>query len=92
MPELIARRAVVHGRVQGVFFRDRCRREALSRGVSGWVRNREDGTVEAVFEGRAEAVEAMTAWCGHGPRGAAVGRVDVSVEAPAGLQGFVITR
>jgi acylphosphatase len=58
---MVRRRVIVHGRVQGVFFRDTTRRMAQSRGVSGWVRNNPDGTVEAAFEGEPEAVEAMTA-------------------------------
>lgn len=86
--ERISRRAIVHGRVQGVFFRDTTRREAESRGVAGWVRNRSDGTVEAVFEGDPEAVEAALDFCREGPRGAAVERVDVHEEEPEGLAGF----
>jgi acylphosphatase len=81
-------RVVVHGRVQGVFFRDTMRREAASRGVAGWVRNRPDGAVEAVFEGEPEAVEAMAAFCREGPRGARVDRVDVAEEEPERLSGF----
>lgn len=81
-------RAIVHGRVQGVFFRDTTRREAEARGVTGWVGNRPDGTVEAVFEGDPVAVEAMVAFCREGPATAAVDRVDVSEEEPEGLVGF----
>lgn len=87
---MIRRRAIVHGRVQGVFFRDTTRRQAAARGVAGWVRNCPDGTVEAVFEGEAEAVEAMLAFCHDGPRGAAVERVEVSEEPPQGLSGFEV--
>ncbi len=87
---MIRRRAVVHGRVQGVFFRDTTRRRAAARGVAGWVRNRPDGTVEAVFEGDPEAVEALLAFCREGPRGAAVERVDVTGEQPQGLTGFEV--
>ncbi|MGH2840640.1 MAG: acylphosphatase [Solirubrobacteraceae bacterium] len=88
MSEVVARRVVVHGRVQGVFFRDSTRREARRRGLAGWVRNRADGTVEAHFEGASEDVEAMVRWCNSGPRHADV--VDVSVrdverERPAGF-------
>ncbi len=82
------RRVVVHGRVQGVFFRDSARRRADAVGVAGWVRNRPDGTVEAVFEGDPEAVESLVAWCGEGPRGASVERVETSEEPPEGLEGF----
>jgi acylphosphatase len=81
---------VVHGNVQGVFFRDSCRREAESRGVGGWVTNRPDGAVEAVFEGDADAVEALVDWCGRGPRGAEVSSVDDTSEAPEGLSGFSV--
>ena len=84
------RRVVVSGRVQGVFFRDSVRRHALDRGVSGWVRNRDDGTVEAVFEGEPEAVDALVAFCRSGPESAAVESVDVSEEDPAGEQGFQV--
>jgi acylphosphatase len=74
--------------VQGVFFRDSLRRLALQRGVSGWVVNRWDGAVEAVFEGNEEAVERLVDYCGKGPRGAHVARVEVSEEEPEGLAGF----
>ena len=82
---------IVHGRVQGVFFRDATRRLAERHGVAGTVRNTTDGTVEAVFEGRPDAVEKLVAFCGEGPRGAAVERVEVYEESPAGLQGFRVT-
>jgi acylphosphatase len=81
-------RVVVRGNVQGVFFRDSCRREASSRGVAGWVTNRPDGAVEAVFEGEPDAVKAMVDWCSSGPRGADVDSVDESSEEPEGLSGF----
>ncbi len=84
------RRIVAHGRVQGVFFRDSTRRLAQSRGIAGWVRNREDGTVEAVFEGDAEAVQAMVDAVRRGPGRAEVSRVDVSEEPPEGLEGFEV--
>jgi acylphosphatase len=87
---VIRRRAVVHGRVQGVFFRDTARRHADSRGVSGWISNRPDGTVEAVFEGEPDAVEWMLHFCREGPRGATVERVDVTEEEPEGLSAFAI--
>ena len=80
----------MHGRVQGVFFRDTTRRQASSRGVAGWVRNRLDGTVEAVFEGDPEAVESMVALCREGPRGARVEQVEVHEEDPEGLSAFEI--
>jgi acylphosphatase len=87
---VIRRRAVVHGRVQGVFFRDTARRMAESRGVAGWVTNRPDGAVEAVFEGEPDEVESMLEFCREGPRGAQVERVDVDEEEPEGLSGFAI--
>jgi acylphosphatase len=87
---MLRRRVVVHGFVQGVFFRDTLRRRAASLGISGWARNRADGTVEAVFEGEPEAVERIVAYCHEGPRGARVDRVDVADEVPEGLLGFVI--
>ena len=79
---------VVTGHVQGVFFRESTRREAERRGVAGWVCNRSDGAVEAVFEGLSEDVEALVAFCSHGPRGAAVADVTTSEEEPEGLRGF----
>jgi acylphosphatase len=87
---LIRRRAIVHGHVQGVFFRDTTRRQASSHGVAGWVRNRPDGAVEAVFEGDPGAVEAMLAFCREGPRSARVDRVEVSEEEPEDLASFEI--
>ena len=87
---MIRRRAVVHGFVQGVFFRDTVRRHALAAGVSGWVRNNYDGTVEAVFEGEPEAVEALVTLCHKGPRGARVDRVEVVDEEPEGIAGFAV--
>lgn len=85
---MIRRRVVVHGRVQGVFFRASCVQEANRVGAHGWVANREDGTVEAVLEGDAATVERMLAWCGEGPDRARVDRVDVSEETVEGLTGF----
>jgi acylphosphatase len=87
---MIRKRVVVHGFVQGVFFRDSVRRYAVSAGVTGWVRNNRDGTVEAVFEGDANAVERLVTLCHQGPRGARVDRVDVAAEEPEGFTGFAI--
>lgn len=84
------RRVVVHGFVQGVFFRDTTRRLALSHGVAGWVRNTWEGTVEAVFEGEPEAVERLLAFVHEGPRGAIVEHVEVFDEDEEGLSGFSI--
>jgi len=88
--DTVSRRVVVRGRVQGVFFRDSCAREARAAGVAGRIRNRSDGAVEAVFEGRREAVERLVAWCRHGPSQAVVTAVEVSEDSPAGLESFRI--
>ena len=85
---MIRRRVIVHGRVQGVVFRDSCRGEARRLGVAGWVRNLEDGTVAAVFEGGPDAVAAMVEWVHAGPEQARVTEVEVLVEDPAGLSDF----
>jgi acylphosphatase len=82
------RRVIVHGKVQGVFFRDSTEKEANARGVAGWVTNRDDGTVEAVFEGEPDAVEELVRFCSEGPSRADVDRVDVEEEEPEGLSGF----
>ena len=87
---MVRKRVIVHGRVQGVFFRDTTRRMAESRGVAGWVRNNPDGSVEAAFEGPADAVDAMVRYVHEGPRGAGVDRVDVFDEEAQGLTGFRI--
>ena len=88
---MICRRVVVHGLVQGVFFRDSCRREAQKAGVSGWVRNRPDGTVEALFEGPEDDVRLMLDWVRHGPPYADVERVEIEDEEPTGQTGFAVT-
>jgi acylphosphatase len=81
---------VVRGRVQGVFFRDETRRRARSLGVAGWVANRFDGSVEAVFEGRRDTVESMVEWCRRGPSGARVDDVQVTLTDPRGEDGFAV--
>jgi acylphosphatase len=85
------RHIVVHGFVQGVGFRFAVQRAANSRRVAGWVRNRPDGAVEAVFEGGREAVEALVEFCRRGPPGAEVERVDIEEGSPEGLAGFRVT-
>lgn len=75
-------RVVIDGRVQGVFFRDACRREAAAAGVTGWVANRADGRVEAVFQGTPEGVARMVEWCRHGPPHATVTAIHVTDEPP----------
>jgi acylphosphatase len=87
---VIRRRVVVHGLVQGVFFRDSTRRLAQRYGVAGWVANRPDGAVEAAFEGEIDAVERLLAFSREGPRGAQVESVDVIEEDPEGLRGFAV--
>jgi len=84
------RRVVVQGHVQGVFFRETMRRRAAAAGVAGWVRNRPDGCVEAVFEGERDAVERLVSFAREGPRGARVDWVDIAAEEPEGLAGFEI--
>jgi acylphosphatase len=86
----VRRRVRAHGRVQGVFFRDSVRREAERRGVAGWARNCADGSAEAVFEGDAEAVEAMVEFVRRGPGHSEVSDVEVVDEAPEGVSGFSV--
>jgi acylphosphatase len=81
---------IVRGRVQGVFFRADARDRAHSLGLSGWITNNLDGTVEAVFEGDDERVDSMVDWCRRGPAGAVVADVDVSWEEPQGESGFLV--
>jgi acylphosphatase len=76
----LGRRLSISGRVQGVGFRHALRGEALARGVRGWVRNRRDGSVEALLQGEAVAVEAVIAWARRGPPAARVDRVEVVAE------------
>lgn len=82
---------IVSGHVQGVFFRTACARAAEQRGVAGWVRNREDGCVEAVFEGSPAAVDDLVSWCRSGPRTAFVTGLESFDESPIGERGFRIT-
>src|SRR6266849_1906188 len=86
----VRRRVIVHGRVQGVGFRFAVARAAEVRAVTGWVRNRADGAVEAVFEGEPERVESLIRFCGSGPRAAAVARIEAVEEEPEGLARFVV--
>lgn len=90
MNAVVARLVVVSGEVQGVFFRDRMRREAARRGVAGWVRNRADGTVQAHLEGEPDAVAAVVLWARTGPRHATVEDLVVTTVEPAGFDGFAI--
>jgi acylphosphatase len=84
----IRRRLVVRGRVQGVFYRDSVRRIAEARGVAGTATNCDDGSVEVVLEGPADAVEGLIAYCAEGPDRAEVSGVEVAEEEPQGLEGF----
>jgi acylphosphatase len=84
------RRVIVRGAVQGVFFRDGCRRAALAASVTGWVRNCPDGSVEAVFEGDGESVRALCEWCREGPPQARVDGVEVVPEPARGESGFQV--
>ena len=88
---IIRRHLLVSGRVQGVFFRDSCRSEAEARDVRGWISNRDDGAVEAVFEGQRPAVEAVIDWCRSGPARASVSGVEVTEEEPRGERRFRVT-
>jgi len=73
-------RLIIEGRVQGVWFRDSTRREALALGVSGWARNRQDGSVEAIAEGPEDQVNKLVSWCHQGPPHAKVSRVHETQE------------
>ena len=86
----VARRVVVRGDVQGVFYRDTCLREAESCGVAGWVRNLPDGSVEALFEGSERDVDQMVDWALAGPRKASVESSDVHEADPSGLTRFEV--
>jgi acylphosphatase len=87
---VVRRRVLVSGRVQGVFYRDTCRRVARRHGVAGWVRNLPDGRVEAAFEGLPAAVAALVRWCEEGPAQATVTRVETHEEPPESLTDFSI--
>lgn len=89
-PGVVRCRVLVSGRVQGVYYRDSCRREAQRLGVRGWVRNDEAGDVEIAIEGPREAVGELVAWCRHGPPRAIVTGVRVIDERPIGESGFHI--
>ncbi|HZQ90060.1 MAG TPA: acylphosphatase [Gaiellaceae bacterium] len=80
----------IRGRVQGVGFRQSAAARARSLGLSGWVLNARDGSVEAVFEGPRDRVESMVAWCRRGPAGAQVDTVEEEKETPRGERGFDI--
>ena len=87
---MVRYRVLITGRVQGVNFRAACQRMAWQRGVTGWVRNLDDGRVEAVFEGPPEAVARLVDWCGSGPALARVSAVAGSDEPVTGETSFAI--
>jgi len=86
----VARRVVVSGRVQGVFFREETRRRADAAGVSGWVRNNDDGTVEAWFEGDEDDVAVLVDFARRGPSSAEVQSAEVEEVEPQGARGFEV--
>jgi acylphosphatase len=90
--EKVRARVIVEGRVQGVFFRHHTQETAFERGVKGWVKNRRDGRVEAVFEGDQERVEQIIQWCHRGPSEARVSKVQLTWEIYTGeFEDFSIT-
>lgn len=86
----IRKRVLVSGRVQGVFFRDTCRRRAEDLGVAGSANNLPDGRVEVILEGDNQPVDELIDWCRSGPRHARVDSIEVEEEQPSGLRGFRI--
>lgn len=84
----IAKRLLVHGRVQGVGFRYATSQEAKRLGLAGWVRNRQDGTVEILVEGEADTVDEMVDWASHGPEAAEVTRLDIHGATPENIEMF----
>jgi acylphosphatase len=85
---MVRRQVVVTGRVQGVWFRETCKEQAEALGVTGWVRNRDDGRVEAAFEGEPDAVDQMVTWCRSGSSLASVDDIEVTEQDPVGDRGF----
>jgi acylphosphatase len=86
--DTVRRHVTISGDVQGVFFRETARRKETEAGVAGWITNRSDGRVEAVFEGPAEAVDDLVDFCRQGPTAATVEDIDVQTEEPESLSGF----
>jgi acylphosphatase len=87
---VIRRRAIIRGRVQGVFFRDTLRQAAGREGVAGWARNCDDGSLEVALEGEPDAVGRMIDLCRIGPAAARIDQVEVLEEAPQGQEGFEV--
>lgn len=90
--EIVRARVLVSGTVQGVYYRANTRETARTLGVDGWVRNLDDGRVEAVFEGKPRDVEEMVQWCHTGSPAADVEDVDIEYEEPSGITGFSVKR
>ncbi len=90
MSARVRRRVIVRGEVQGVWFRESTRQAAEKAGVTGWVRNLPDDTVEAALEGAPEAVEAVLAFCRVGPPAATVTSIDIRAEEPEDASAFVV--
>ncbi|WP_044561689.1 acylphosphatase [Azospirillum sp. B4] len=88
LPDRVATRVTLHGRVQGVFYRNWTVDQALELGLDGWVRNRNDGTVEALFAGAADAVADMVDRCRRGPAHARVSNVEAAPGTDPGATGF----
>ena len=88
--ETLRAQVIIHGLVQGVFFRDSTRAEAQRRGVAGWVANRRDGAVEAHLEGAADAVQLLIDFCSSGPARARVEALEVTEIAPRGFGSFQV--
>jgi acylphosphatase len=90
MTERVRYRVVVRGFVQGVWFRESCRRQAVALRLAGWVRNRADGSVEAEFEGPEDDVAKAVAWCRIGPPAAEVAGIEATEVTPTGSLGFSV--
>ncbi|GEP09435.1 acylphosphatase [Methylobacterium gnaphalii] len=91
MSETKSIHVVIRGRVQGVFYRKWTQERARHHGIAGWVRNRDDGAVEGIFSGPAEAVDALVAECRDGPPAARVESIDITVAESVPGQGFEVT-
>jgi acylphosphatase len=93
MNKMVRAHIIITGIVQGVFFRVETQRAALKYGVKGWVRNKRDGSVEAVLEGEKGAVDSLIAWCRQGPPRASVAHIDVQWQEYGGeFSDFRVTR
>ncbi|MFO8084841.1 MAG: acylphosphatase [Desulfobacterales bacterium] len=84
MADHVRAHAIISGKVQGVFFRMKTQKTAQNHGVSGWVKNKRNGTVEAVFEGEKNSVDSVIQWCKNGPAGSKVDDIDLEWEPYSG--------